>query len=166
MADELRQRFAAVRDHYNRHHAEIMASTSDWFDDAYSWDHEAGIRLTPIEQALWHDIRAESLVLYPQYPVGRFFVDFANPVWKVAIECDGARWHTDVARDASRQAEIESMGWAVYRITGRDCLTDFEEVEDEEGHQFLRAGPARAFIRNIAARHPYIVRHAWREHAI
>lgn len=157
-ADLLRRRFARVREHYRRHLPAIMANGSEWFDDAYSWDHEAGIRLTPIEQALWSDIRAEGLVLYPQYPVGGFFVDFGNPAWKVAIECDGERWHRDAARDAERQRWIEAQGWSVYRITGRDCMTDFHEVEDDNGSPCVRAGSARLFIRNVADRHPYLVR--------
>jgi len=158
MSDQqaLRQRFDRVRAHYRKHDAAIMASPTDWFDDAYSWDHEAAVVLTPIERALWHDIRAESLVLYPQYPVGRFFVDFGNPVWKVAIECDGARWHKDAARDAERQHEIEASGWAVYRITGRDCFTDTEEAEDENGRPLIRASAARLFIRDVLAKHPQL----------
>lgn len=43
-------------------------------------------------------------------------------------------------------------------MTGRDCFTDFREVEDEYGRESLRAGAARVFIRDIAAKHPYIVR--------
>lgn len=152
-ADLLRRRFARVREHYRRHLPAIMSNGSEWFDDAYSWEHEAGIVLTPIEKALWHDIRAERLVLYPQFPVGRYFVDFGNPVWRVAIECDGERWHTDTDRDATRQAEIEAMGWSVYRITGRDCLTDFEQVEDDNGATSVRTGSAREFIRTVKARH-------------
>jgi very-short-patch-repair endonuclease len=155
---ELRARFRRIREHYRRHHAAIMADGSEWFDDAYSWDHEAGIRLTPIENALWYDIRAESLVLYPQYPVGRFFVDFGNPVDRVAIECDGERWHTDRERDAARQVEIQSMGWAVYRISGTDCFGDFIEGEDEIGRPFIKAGAARCFVREIAVKHPTLRR--------
>jgi hypothetical protein len=46
-----------------------------------------------------------ALVLYPQYPVGRYFVDFGNPVHKVAIECDGARWHS-YRRDGARSGRM------------------------------------------------------------
>lgn len=35
--------------------------------------------MTPIERWLWADIRHADAVFYPQYPVGNFFVDFANP---------------------------------------------------------------------------------------
>jgi hypothetical protein len=155
---DLRARFNRVRAHYRKHEAAITASRDEWAIDPYAWDHEAGIVLTPIERALWHDIRAEDLVLYPQHPVGRFFVDFGNPAWKVAIECDGARWHVDAQRDADRQAQIEAMGWSVYRISGRDCFTDQEISEDEHGRTRVRAGAARVFIRDIAARHPYLKR--------
>ena len=158
MSERLGVTFARVRNHYRRHHAEIMASPNDWFDDAYSWEYEAGICLTPIERALWLDIRAESLVLYPQYPVGRFFVDFGNPVLKVAIECDGERWHLDAAKDADRQAQIESLGWSVYRISGKGCLTDHECVEDEYGRAFIRTSAARLFVRDVAAKHPGLAR--------
>lgn len=154
----LNERFARIRAFYRKHEAEIVASPDDWFDDAYSWDHECGIRLTPIESALWRDIRAESMVVYPQYPVGRFFVDFGNPVWRVAIECDGARWHLDGERDAARQMEIERLGWKVFRISGRDCLTDFEEVEDDDGMPVVQPSAARLFIRGVLDEFPCLRR--------
>jgi very-short-patch-repair endonuclease len=114
-----------IRAHYKRHEAAIKAAgASAWGIDAYAWDHNADIRLTPIEAWLWSDIRAIGAVLYPQYPVGRRFVDFGNPVAKVAIECDGAKFHQDKEADAKRQGEIEALGWTVYRLTGRECRTD------------------------------------------
>jgi hypothetical protein len=154
VSESLDARFARIRAFYRRHEAGILASQDDWYDDPYLWDSEGGIKLTPIESALWHDIRAEDLVLYPQYPVGRFFVDFGNPVWKVSIECDGMAWHRDVERDAKRQAEIERMGWKVYRAAGRLCLTDIAETEDDDGRPVLIASAAREFVRGIAAAHP------------
>lgn len=149
----VRQRFARIQAHYAKHASAIEGRRSEWAIDPYAWDHDAGIVLTPIESALWQDIRAEGLVMYPQYPVGRFFVDFANPAARVAIECDGALWHTDAGRDKLRQDEIERMGWSVYRITGRDCLTDTETIDDEDGRSSVRISVARRFIRGIAARH-------------
>ena len=150
---DLRERFARIRAFYRARHDEIMADGQDWPDgEAYLWEHEGRIQLTPIERMLWHDIRQEGLILWPQYPVGRYFVDFGNPVAKVAIECDGERWHRDAKRDARRQAEIEALGWTVYRITGRDCITDFTETQDD-GALRVTPGAARAFIRDIAARH-------------
>lgn len=138
-------RFDALRKFYALADSEILeAGASEWGIDAYEvdWIHV----FTPIEYALWHDIRNHSCVMYPQYPVGRYFVDFANPVAKVAIECDGAAWHQDHEKDVQRQRDIEAMGWTVYRITGRDCKTDF----NEETHE---PGAASQFIKWITERH-------------
>ena len=154
MSESLDARFTRIRAFYRRHEAGILANRDDWYDDPYLWNSEGRIELTPIESALWHDIRAEGLVLYPQYPVGRFFVDFGNPVWKIAIECDGKAWHRDGERDAKRQADIERMGWTVYRAPGRLCVTDVSETDDDKGRSIRRASPAREFVRVIAAAHP------------
>ena len=56
-------------------------------------------------------------------------------------------------RDASRQREIEALGWTVYRLTGRECGTDFEEHEDEHGAVAVRPGAARALIRRVIEEH-------------
>lgn len=161
MSGDLRARFSRIRAFYKAHEAAILANGNEWFGiesdelfgDAYGWEHAGRISLTPIERQLWHDIRAEDAILYPQYPVGRYFVDWGNPFHKVAIECDGAKWHTDPQRDASRQREIEALGWTVYRLTGRECGTDFEEREDEHGALVVRPGAARALIRRVIAQH-------------
>lgn len=113
-----------IRTHYANWHDQIMAAgRNEWGCDAYAWD-EGFISLTPIEEWLWADIRANDAVMYPQYPVGRVFVDFANPVAKVAIECDGAAYHTDKAKDAARDAGLHQLGWTVYRFPGWLCATD------------------------------------------
>jgi hypothetical protein len=141
----------SIRSFYRKWQDEILeAGRNQWAeDDAYLWDHVGGITLTPIENWLWSDIRAVGAVLYPQYPVGRFFVDFGNPVARVAIECDGAAFHQDKEKDAARDAELERMGWTVYRITGKDCRTQFNEETREPG-------VALPFVREIAERHQII----------
>jgi hypothetical protein len=148
----------AIRTHYRRNCSDIMqAGQSDWGIDPYAWDHEAGIRLTPIEQSLWSEIRAVGAVMYPQYPVGRFFVDFANPVARVAIECDGAKFHLNPNHDAMRQAEIEAEGWTMYRITGRDCNRYVEAAEDEDGRRKPAENPGYRFVKEIAERHSIVL---------
>lgn len=114
-----RSKWDRIRAFYKANDEAILrAGRREWGIDPYAWDSEAGIVLTPIEQALWADIRSLGAVLYPQYPVGRRFVDFGNPCAKVAIECDGAKWHTDAAADKARQSELEAEGWDVYRVGG------------------------------------------------
>jgi very-short-patch-repair endonuclease len=80
-----------------------------------------GENLTPIEAAVWQEIRCVGLPFYPQYPVGRRFVDFGDPKMQIAIEVDGKAYHTP-EKDAKKDAELAEQGWRVFRITGRDAI--------------------------------------------
>lgn len=75
---------------------------------------------TPIEREAWQDIRAFGMLLCPQYPVGRYFIDFADPQLKIGIECDGADWH-DPDKDQARDRELLALGWQIFRVSGSDC---------------------------------------------
>jgi len=135
-----------IREHYKRIGPSIVScGRNEWGVDPYAWD-MAGITLTPIEQWLWHDIRAVGAVLYPQYPVLGFFADFANPVAKVVIECDGAEFHKDMEKDVRRDASIRKDGWTVYRISGKDC-------RDGVDSEYPSRSRARQFIQEIALMH-------------
>lgn len=135
-----------IREHYRSAQPKILAAQrNEWAIDPYAWD-EAGIRLTPIEQWLWADLRACDSVMYPQYPVGKRFVDFGNPIAKVAIECDGAAFHTDKAKDAARDAELRALGWTTYRIPGYVCRTDSDGQTGAPGQALLE-------VSRIVARH-------------
>lgn len=116
-------KWSEIRRHYARVGKWILATPKDeWACDPYMWDMgQHMIFMTPIEENFWADARDAELILYPQYPANGFFIDFANPVAKVGIECDGAAYHQDKARDAKRQAILEANGWTIYRITGREC---------------------------------------------
>jgi hypothetical protein len=77
---------------------------------------------TPIEDDTWHAIRSNGKIpLYPQYPVLKYFTDFANPYLKIIVECDGADYHLDWEKDNNRDYELMEAGWKVYRISGTDC---------------------------------------------
>lgn len=80
---------------------------------------------TPIEKSVWNDIRSAGVPFMPQYPVGNYFLDFADPIKKIAIECDGKVFH-DEEKDSKRDAELIKLGWAVYRLTGAECNRIFE----------------------------------------
>lgn len=121
--------WSAIRSHYSEITPLIMKSpVNEWATDPYAWDGAKMINLTPIETWLWSDIRACDAVLYPQYPVLSFFVDFANPKAKVAIECDGSAYHQDKAKDAARDKKLADAGWTVYRISGSDCRKECDEI--------------------------------------
>jgi hypothetical protein len=110
----------------------------------------ATFAMTPIEQAIWERIRELDAVFYPQYPVDRFFADFANPIARVAIECDGVQFHQDSDRDQARDARFHELGWKVYRIPGRLCVSE-ADPDDESAIPF-----SRRFVRAIADRHGLI----------
>lgn len=147
-----RVRHRALRAFYEAAMPEIMAAPAHtWAIDAYEVD---WLRVfTPIEQALWYDIRMCGAVLYPQFPVGRYFVDFGNPVAKVAIECDGKIHDQQVEADADRQAHIERAGWTVHRITGRNCFDAGRVWFDDEGTERIERSAAERLIREVVARH-------------
>lgn len=132
----------ALRAHYSWATPRILAEKkNEWAVDPYAWDDGKAIMfMTPIEAWLWSDIREASAIFYPQYPVGRVFVDFANPKAKVAIECDGAAFHKDKAKDAARDARLEELGWTVYRAPGWLCATEYnhEKGLPSQAGQFVR----------------------------
>lgn len=87
---------------------------------------------TPIELMAWSDIRDYNMKMWPQYPIDRYFADFANIEHKVIIECDGKDWH-DRNKDYARDKKLIELGWVVYRITGKECVRvvdDFEHGDD------------------------------------
>ena len=85
-------------------------------------------KFTPIERLVWFDLRRYGMRFYPQYPVGRRFVDFGDPLRNVAIEVDGAAYHTP-EKDAKKDAELAHAGWRVFRISGRDAMSPEEVLE-------------------------------------
>jgi len=52
------------------------------------------------------------------YKVLNYYIDWALPQYRIAIECDGERWHTDKEADLVRQNNIEGEDWTVIRFTG------------------------------------------------
>lgn len=125
------ERFALFRRNYDLKQRMVDAGLSSWeFSDPYEvadWP----MLFTHIEAGFWSDIRAAGLPLWPQLPVGRFFVDFGNPVHRVAVECDGREFHKDKAKDAARDAELSAMGWTVHRIEGWQCMGQALDCDDD-----------------------------------
>ena len=94
-----------------------------WFD----WD------FTPIERDLWTDLRCAGVPMYPQVPVGRFFIDFGDPLERIGLEADGRDFH-DVARDRARdEILLREYGWRIYRVTGSQTYPkDFDPFATDE----------------------------------
>ena len=60
-------------------------------------------------------------------PTGRVKLDRAYPAVKLAVELDGAAFHTspkDRARDLARDRALAALGWVVLRFTYADVMRD------------------------------------------
>ncbi len=90
--------------------------------------------LTPIELNVWNDIRYLGLPFYPQYPVLKYFVDFADPIKKIIIEVDSKQWHLNKIKDNERDIQLKNDGWLVVRIEGKNTYKDIEYSEEYEEH--------------------------------
>jgi hypothetical protein len=106
--------------------------------DPYTWNFVP--YLTHIESCVWSDIRCYGLPMYAQFPILGYFADFADPIKKIVIECDGKGWH-DAAKDANRDADMNALGWRIYRIPGWKCIKDInyeDYYEDDTNDRILR----------------------------
>lgn len=66
-----------------------------------------------------------------QLPSGRVCLDRSWPEVKLAVELDGARYHTspeDRQRDLARDAALAALGWVVLRFTYAEVLRDPDAV--------------------------------------
>lgn len=90
-------------------------------------------KFSPIEDRVWSDIRYLGLPLYPQYPIGNFFADFADPHLKIVIEVDGREFHRNKEKDRIRESKIFGKGWDVYRIPGWATMESREAFITEDG---------------------------------
>lgn len=88
---------------------------------------------TPIEDNVWSEIRYLGLPLYPQFPVGNYFIDFADPVRKIGIEVDSVQWHKNHQKDQEREINLKKMGWDIYRIKSYQTKKSRVDFENNEG---------------------------------
>lgn len=126
-------KFLEIRKEYARMLPAWMAeyqATGDMRQDPYFMDWD----FTPIERAVWGDIRALGVPFLPQVPALNYFLDFGCPMLKIGIECDGKAWHSREL-DKARDARLAAQGWMIFRIEGHECRRTVEpwvEYEDEE----------------------------------
>ena len=76
--------------------------------------------MSPIEAELYEAMRKENLSPAPQFRIEAYYVDFAFPDIKLAIEADGAAFHSDERkeRDRKRDSFLRGRGWTVKRFYG------------------------------------------------
>lgn len=119
-----------IRKYYSENLEEILSRKRYWHDP-YPDEYDLLKMFTPIEENTWSAIRGFGLVpFYPQFPIDKYWVDFANPYFKLIIECDGKEFHKDKEKDHQRDMFLKSVGWKVFRISGADCYKD-SDINDE-----------------------------------
>lgn len=129
-----------IREHYRIVTPDIVERSlkdpSSWVTP-YGYIHNWVGMMSPIEYQAWQAIRCFGKVpLYPQYPVGKYFLDFGNPVLRIGLECDGREFHQDKAKDRNRDTDLWSEKWKIYRIPGSDCNKLVSDEYYNIGHKY------------------------------
>lgn len=103
---------------------------------------------SPIEVAYLLECHENNLDPVCQFSVGRFFLDFAFPGDRVAVELDGHNYHKTKEQrtaDAQRHRWLELNDWRVIRFTGTEihhnvasCVQQtiqfLEKVKEQRSH--------------------------------
>jgi len=84
---------------------------------------------SPFESAVAHYLVVRGYYLVQQWPVGAYRLDMVAVCGrkKVAIECDGERYHSGedkIREDMERQTILERLGWRFIRIRGSEYYRD------------------------------------------
>lgn len=63
-----------------------------------------------------------------QVPIGKYRADLVVTGWqgapRIVVECDGAEFHQDKAKDFKRTEAIEAYGYRVFRRTGSEIYNN------------------------------------------
>lgn len=95
---------------------------------------------SPFEEAVYDFLQSKGYNVVTQVGCSGFRIDMAvkyptqSGKFAIGIECDGAMYHssrTARERDRLRQAVLEDMGWAIYRIWSTDWIKD-QKTEEEK----------------------------------
>lgn len=81
---------------------------------------------SPIESILLMQLIVDGLspsLLNAQWNDDPYRIDFAIPYGRIAIECDGKKYH-DKKRDAIRDQVLRKRGWIVLRFPSEKIITD------------------------------------------
>lgn len=73
------------------------------------------------EFTVWCSCRGNNVPLFPQYPVGKYWLDFGNPYFKIGVEVDSKTYH-DKEKDELRDEELKKLGWKMYHLTSREAF--------------------------------------------
>ncbi len=118
---------------------------------------------------------ARGYAVEPQVQVGHYRLDMvvSSGGKRVALECDGDRWHPldKLPEDLARQAVLERTGWRFVRLRGTRFFRDPEGAMEQVFADLLRLGvkPGAATLPEMAttdargtALRDEVLRRAWR----
>lgn len=78
---------------------------------------------SPLED--WFDICFKQMGIYgytKEYQVDKYFLDFAWPNIKFAVEADGDLYHFDKKNEDFKRDEIlKKQGWIIYRVNSKEA---------------------------------------------
>ncbi len=86
---------------------------------------------TNVERKLWAALggrRLHGFKFRRQFPIDRYFADFACFSAKLVVELDGSQHQDRAAYDAERTAIIEACGWRVLRFNNIDVMETLDGV--------------------------------------
>src|SRR4051812_14142441 len=86
---------------------------------------------SPIEEILYNEFVSYGITPELQYPARGYFIDLAFPKIKLAIEADGAEWHStakQISRDVGREIRLEKDGWTIVRFTGSEIHKNYKYI--------------------------------------
>ena len=87
--------------------------------------------MTREERHLWYDfLKTYPIQFKRQYPIGPYFADFYCYRAKLIVELDGSQHcePNEIAYDNRRTEYIKQQGFAVFRVSNRDVMTQFRSV--------------------------------------
>lgn len=118
-----------------------LSSPLQWPIDPYSFQPLFMWIWSEPERQAWDIIRSSALCFFPQWPelsgiqkepYTHYFLDFANPWIKVAIEIDGSQHLSEHAqkKDRRRDKRLVDLGYTIYRIPTTAIYNREPHVDD------------------------------------
>jgi very-short-patch-repair endonuclease len=99
---------------------------------------------TDVERKLWSVLRNRQLggaKFRRQYPVDRYFADFACVESRLIVELDGGQHDAQSDYDARRTEILENCGWKVVRFWNNEVIENLDGVADTILHELGRMTP-------------------------
>lgn len=131
-----KERLNSYREFYKKNNHLILSSNPNKFFSHKILKSVRGFELSPIEEIVWDICLCEGIVLYPQYPIDRYMVDFCNPIKKIILECDGAKFHS-IEKDFDRDEYLVDNGYKVFRLSGSKIMRSHDLILEKQNNTFF-----------------------------